>query len=73
MNKDINNIMAYINSIDPYDMIKYNEYDIYSKEVKLIIAEKKLTPGKVKDIFFIGYKQYLSDDVAQKICYNINK
>ena len=34
-------------------MIKYNEYDIYSKEVKLIIAEKKLTLVKVKDIFLL--------------------
>ena len=45
-------ILIFINSIDPYNMLQYGEPDIYIKEAKLLLYEKILTPGKVKDIFY---------------------
>ena len=67
-------ILIFINSIDPYNMLQYGEPDIYIKEAKLLLYEKILTPGKVKDIFYIGYNKYINDTTSRDIynfVYNI--
>jgi len=58
----------YINQIDPFKMIQYDDPYIYIKEVKLILDLKNINTGKIKDIFNIGYKDYIDDETA----YNIN-
>tara|TARA_B100000575_G_C22925399_1_gene536599 strand:- start:198 stop:452 length:255 start_codon:yes stop_codon:yes gene_type:complete len=60
-------ILIFINSIDPYNMLQYGEPDIYIKEAKLLLDEKILTPGKVKDIFYIGYSEYVDDSTSHNI------
>tara|TARA_Y100000768_G_scaffold385425_2_gene371524 strand:- start:2747 stop:3001 length:255 start_codon:yes stop_codon:yes gene_type:complete len=59
--------LIFINSIDPYNMLQFGEPDIYIKEAKLLLDEKILTPGKVKDIFYIGYSEYINDIISRDI------
>ena len=58
----------YINKLDPFDMMQFEDPYIYLKEVKLILDIKNINTGKIKDIFNIGYKNYIDDECA----YNIN-
>jgi len=58
----------YINKLDPFDMMQFEDPYIYIKEVKLILDIKNINTGKIKDIFNIGYNIYIDDDNA----YNIN-
>ena len=58
----------YINKLDPFDMMQFEDPYIYLKEVKLILDIKNINTGKIKDIFNIGYKIYIDDENA----YNIN-
>tara|TARA_Y100000389_G_C17080252_1_gene326261 strand:+ start:233 stop:487 length:255 start_codon:yes stop_codon:yes gene_type:complete len=67
MSNILSQILMFINSIDPYNMLQYGESDIYIKEAKLLLDEKILTPGKVKDIFYIGYNEYVDDSIAHNI------
>lgn len=62
-----NILLNFLNKIDPFDMIKYGEHNIYMKEVKLILNVNQINSGKIKDIFYIGYKQYISDEKASEI------
>tara|TARA_B100000902_G_C26767995_1_gene648953 strand:+ start:110 stop:364 length:255 start_codon:yes stop_codon:yes gene_type:complete len=74
MSDILSQILIFINSLDPYNMLQYGESEIYIKEAKLLLAEKILTPGKVKDIFFIGYSKYVDDIISHDIynfVYNI--
>jgi hypothetical protein len=74
MSDNLSQILIFINLIDPYNMLQYGELDIYIKEAKLLLDEKILTPGKVKDIFYIGYNKYVDDTTSHDIyhfVYNI--
>ena len=57
----------YINKIDPFKMIQYGDPYIYIKEVKLILDLKNINIGKIKDMFYIGYKDYINDESAHDI------
>jgi hypothetical protein len=67
MSEILSQILIFINSIDPYNMLQFGEPDIYIKEAKLLLDEKILTPGKVKDIFYIGYSEYVDDSTSTDI------
>ena len=57
----------YINKVDPFKMVQYGDPYIYIKEVKLILDLKSINTGKIKDIFNIGYKDYINDNNAHNI------
>ena len=61
----------YINKIDPFKMIQYGDPYIYIKEVKLILDLKNINIGKIKDMFYIGYKDYINDEIENNINYFI--
>lgn len=63
----------FINNLDPFDMLKYGENNIYIKEVKLLLDINIITTGKIKDIFYIGYKEKLNDDMAKELYFFISK
>ena len=69
----INLLNDYINNLDPFDMLKYGEHNIYMKEVKLLLDIKIITIGKIKDIFCIGYKAIINDDIAKELYFFISK
>ena len=69
MNSKIQILNNFINEQDPFDMIQYGEYNIYMKEVKLLLEKDLINKGKIKDIFYIGYKKYIPDDIATNILF----
>ena len=73
MSTNINILNQFINNLDPFDMLKYGEDNIYIKEVKLLLNNKIITTGKIKDIFYIGYKEKIPDDMAKDIYFFIAK
>ena len=58
----------YMNSLDQFDMIQFDDMYVYIKEVKMILDIKNINTGKIKDIFNIGYNNYINDENA----FNIN-
>lgn len=58
-----NNLTKLINKLDPFNMMIYNESDIYQKEVKLILQKKNIiNNGIIKDIFKITFFEYINDE-----------
>ena len=71
--EDLNKLKDYINKLDPFDMMKYNEDNIYIKEVKLILKEEYILTINIQQIFYIAFKQNISDNDAMDIYDFINR
>tara|TARA_B110000208_G_C11791658_1_gene437803 strand:+ start:3536 stop:3805 length:270 start_codon:yes stop_codon:yes gene_type:complete len=71
--EDLNKLKDYINKLDPFDMMKYNEDDFYIKEVKLILKEEYILTINIQQIFYIAFKQNISDNDAMDIYDFINR
>ena len=71
--ENINKLKDYINKLDPFDMMKYNEDDIYIKEIKLMLKEEYILPSKIKEIFHLTFKSNIDDLYVLKIQLFINK
>lgn len=67
MNNKQQILVDFINNLDPFNMIQYDDLNIYSKEAKLILNLNTLTIKNIEDIFFIGYKQKLDMDSCIQI------
>lgn len=71
--ENINKLKDYINKLDPFDMMKYNEDDIYIKEIKLMLKEEYILLNKIKEIFNLTFKNNIDDLDALNIQLFINK
>lgn len=63
-----NNLTNLINKLDPFNMMIYNERDIYQKEIKLIIkAMPSITREKIIEIFSISFFEKIDENKSSVI------
>ena len=68
MNENENNLNKFINKLDPFKMMIYNESDIYQKETKLIWSKRvEISTGLIRGIF----KMTFFTDIDEDKCYQI--
>ena len=69
----INKLNDYIKLLDPYNVMIYNDDDIYMKEVKLLLKEEIIIPKKIQEIFNLAFKYDMDNMDAFYIETFINK